>query len=686
MKVQKRHALTNADLFLSTTKKGTEKRPRLDDLPSVPFTEHEMLLPADEYQQIGIKPGQYDVDILDGEGYEEGTGPPDPRGDWGEDKVLRQDGKLGKPGVDDLYYGPDWNKLAQARRNFIQQHPDYKFAQKVAGLSAHKNVEQIFQTEDLDTRLAELARMREEERRKTAKEVQEHKKLLEQISTVSKEITGLEQKITSSGFMDVDVRNALANTALVEQQAEDVIIGQRRLRVVALMRKLHADLMGEGRDMSYFTSKDTRAEGSPLLNLRVRATELLQLLLEPPEPLRTRSDRLETVLRITTKSGQDEEGNRIRGEIDEDAVRTIELANLEDVRLRSSEEDLADFGAVMAIGVLAYTSGMKALLDDPDFQNIIAKGAERVYTDMVDVQDRMRAVFTSVQDVYEAIGTESDDMAAVVSALNQDTIFRAFADITYKKAKQRRWLGAYETHTRRDEDENRVALRTTLTNIRVFLRRVFAEQVALKPLVESRAAPVRLPQIDFSADAAKLLEITKTILEALDVVGTNRRESQAQLEERIDERKLTLLSLQSRLEAGTETAPGEDVIPYRHRSAYGTSSIHTGVLRLNDDIVAAVEAAHDDLVTHVPKLRDVPYERFQRDRLVVVKFARLVAHQLSLTDSEFPAMYRRDREMRTHAAIVTIYRWLRDSVVWDSSLEWRDLNSNAHGVGAFRLA
>ena len=576
---------------------------------------------------IGIKQNEYLLDVQT-DGWGDVEKPKEDKDTWKEEETLGQDGRVHSDYGDDDPFGKKWVNLEKKRRQYIQKHPDYQFLQMVAGRSSHKSVEDILILDDLDARIIERERMKTADKLAADKEILRQKALIQQADKLTKDLIQLRAEKAKAGFIDVEQTKALTLKTTLLTTTKDYFKNEIRMKILEAFVQVNGHLWKD-----LFWVEKYRDELDDLKTLQ-------NALIERNLPDVLKKDYITSVGLMNF--------SRVfyTPRTDTISTTTIETA---------MKDYLGDDNKLHKAWVITYVAAAMVIYGDNDFFKDLGDDRRPAWNDFRFLDSELKKIIDpGYTDVYTV----------------------------YTKLKERQegritWIKNYKRKKEREKREKEVDLNQNISEIGVFISKIFADHKTESAdlLKKSVFDKLRVK----AGDETDIYIQAETAINQIDLLLSNARANEGDIDKNIRELEIQLAGIQNGFlppdskksdTSDTTTSSTENVFgvdTYKHKSIWGTASINTGVLKLNADIVTAIEDAHHAIVKHVPRFRDVPYERWQRDELTKVEFAQLVAHHLAITELDFPTTYMRDKEMRIHSKIIEKIGWIRDTLKYNSS-------------------
>ena len=581
---------------------------------------------------IGIQQNQYLLDVKDDKGRGDVTKPSKDKDTWGDKQTLGQDGRVHDNYADNDPFGKKWVDLEKKRREYIQQHPDYQFLQMVAGRSSHKSVEDILILDDLDARIIERERMKTADKLAADKEILRQKALIKQSEDLTKRLIQLRTDKAKAGFIDVEQTTALNLKTTLLTTTKDYFKNEIRMKILEAFVKVNGHLWLDSFLIKQFKEADVVNDLKTLQNA----------LIERNLPGVLTKDY------ITSMGLMNFSRVFYTPRTDTTSTTTIENA---------MKNSLKDDDKLLKAWVITYVAAAMVIYGEKDFFKDLGGNQRSAYYDLQFLDSELKKIIDPVYIVDHTV---------------------------YTKLKERQegriaWIKTYKRKKEREKGEKEVDLNQNINKIGVFISKIFADSKTKSGDLLKKSVFDKLRVR--AGDQTGVYIQAETAINQIDLLLSNARANEGDIDEKIRELEIKLEGIQNGFlppdskktdPSDTTTSSTENVFgvdKYKHKSIWGTASINTGVLKLNADIVTAIEDAHHAIVKHVPRFRDVPYERWQRDELTKVEFAQLVAHHLAITELDFPTTYMRDKEMRIHSKIIEKIGWIRDTLKYNSSKE-----------------
>ncbi len=580
---------------------------------------------------IGIKQNEYLLDVQT-DGWGDVEKPKEDKVTWKDKETLGQDGRVHSDYGDDDPFGKKWVNLEKKRRQYIQKHPDYQFLQMVAGRSSHKSVEDILILDDLDARIIERERMKTADKLAADKEILRQKALIQRSEDLTKQLMQLRTEKAKVGFIDVEQTKAWTLKTTLFTTTKDYFKNEIRMKILEAFVKVNGHLWLDPFWYNQYNDTDVVNDLKTLQNA----------LIERNLPDVLTKDYITSVgLMNFSRVFYTPRTDTISTAKIEDAMK-IDMDN--DVKLRKS-------------WVITYAAAAMVIYGEKDFFKDLGDDQRSAYYDLQFLDSELKKIIDpGYTDVYTV----------------------------YTKLKERQegritWIKNYKRKKEREKREKEVDLNQNISEIGVFISKIRSDHKTNSADLLKKSVFDKLRVR--AGDETGVYRQAETAINQIDLLLSNARANEGDIDKKIRELEIQLAGIQNGIlttdskksdSSDTTTSSTEDVFgveKYKHKSIWGTASINTGVLKLNADIVTAIEDAHHAIVKHVPRFRDVPYERWQRDELTKVEFAQLVAHHLAITELDFPTTYMRDKEMRIHSKIIEKIGWIRDTLKYNSSKE-----------------
>ncbi len=580
---------------------------------------------------IGIKQNEYLLDVQT-DGWGDVEKPKEDKVTWKDKETLGQDGRVHSDYGDDDPFGKKWVNLEKKRRQYIQKHPDYQFLQMVAGRSSHKSVEDILILDDLDARIIERERMKTADKLAADKEILRQKALIQRSEDLTKQLMQLRTEKAKVGFIDVEQTKAWTLKTTLFTTTKDYFKNEIRMKILEAFVKVNGHLWLDPFWYNQYNDTDVVNDLKTLQNA----------LIERNLPDVLTKDYITSVgLMNFSRVFYTPRTDTISTAKIEDAMK-IDMDN--DVKLRKS-------------WVITYAAAAMVIYGEKDFFKDLGDDQRSAYYDLQFLDSELKKIIDpGYTDVYTV----------------------------YTKLKERQegritWIKNYKRKKEREKREKEVDLNQNISEIGIFISKIRSDHKTNSADLLKKSVFDKLRVR--AGDETGVYRQAETAINQIDLLLSNARANEGDIDEKIRELEIQLAGIQNGIlttdskksdSSDTTTSSTEDVFgveKYKHKSIWGTASINTGVLKLNADIVTAIEDAHHAIVKHVPRFRDVPYERWQRDELTKVEFAQLVAHHLAITELDFPTTYMRDKEMRIHSKIIEKIGWIRDTLKYNSSKE-----------------
>jgi hypothetical protein len=580
---------------------------------------------------IGIKQNEYLLDVQT-DGWGDVEKPKEDKVTWKDKETLGQDGRVHSDYGDDDPFGKKWVNLEKKRRQYIQAHPDYQFLQMVAGRSSHKSVEDILILDDLDARIIERERMKTADKLAADKEILRQKALIQRSEDLTKQLMQLRTEKAKVGFIDVEQTKAWTLKTTLFTTTKDYFKNEIRMKILEAFVKVNGHLWLDPFWYNQYNDTDVVNDLKTLQNA----------LIERNLPDVLTKDYITSVgLMNFSRVFYTPRTDTISTAKIEDAMK-IDMDN--DVKLRKS-------------WVITYAAAAMVIYGEKDFFKDLGDDQRSAYYDLQFLDSELKKIIDpGYTDVYTV----------------------------YTKLKERQegritWIKNYKRKKEREKREKEVDLNQNISEIGVFISKIRSDHKTNSADLLKKSVFDKLRVR--AGDETGVYRQAETAINQIDLLLSNARANEGDIDKKIRELEIQLAGIQNGIlttdskksdSSDTTTSSTEDVFgveKYKHKSIWGTASINTGVLKLNADIVTAIEDAHHAIVKHVPRFRDVPYERWQRDELTKVEFAQLVAHHLAITELDFPTTYMRDKEMRIHSKIIEKIGWIRDTLKYNSSKE-----------------
>jgi hypothetical protein len=549
---------------------------------------------------------------------------------WDKTKTLGQDGRVYDSYDDGGPFGKNWVELEKNRREYIQAHPDYQFLQMVAGRSSHKSVEDILILDDLDARIIERERMKTADKLAADKEILRQKALIKQSEDLTKQLIQLRTEKAKAGFIDVEQTKAVALKTALLTKTNDYFKNEIRMKILEAFVKVNEHLWKELFWVNQFNETDI-------------------------------VDDLKTLQNALTE-------RNLPDVLTKDYITSVGLMNFSRV-FHAPRSDISSTTKI--------EEAMKSYLD----------GDDKLRNAWVITYAAAAMVIYGERDFFKDLG--DDQRSALYDFEFLDSELKKFLrnanddlHTDYNKLKEKQkgrinWIKKYKDKKERKKSEKKAGLNKNIDEIGIFISKILADSKTNSANLLKKSVFDKL-QVK-AGGKTKVYEQAETAINQIDLLLSNARANDGDIDKKIRDLEIQLAGIQNGFlppdskksdDPDTTTSSTEDVFgvkKYEHKSIWGTASINTGVLKLNADIVTAIEDAHHAIVKHVPRFRDVPYERWQRDELTKVEFAQLVAHHLAITELDFPTTYMRDKEMRIHSKIIEKIGWIRDTLKYNSS-------------------
>jgi hypothetical protein len=584
---------------------------------------------------IGIKQNQYLLDVNDDEDWEKPSKSLNDGESWDkiwENETLGQDGKVHSGYGENNPFGKKWVDLEKKRRIYIQAHPDYQFLQMVAGRSSHKSVEDILILDDLDARIIERERMKTADKLAADKEILRQKALINQSDELTKQLMQLRTEKAKVGFIDVEQTKAWTLKTTLFTTTKDYFKNEIRMKILEAFVKVDGHLWKEDFLLTQYKDADAVNDLKTLQNA----------LTERNLPDVLTKDYI-TSVGLTNFS-------RVFYTPRSDTTST---AKIED----AMKTDLDNDEKLLKTWVITYAAAAMVIYGDKDFFKDLGNDQRSAYYDF-------QFLDTELKKIIEVDGTDE---------------YTVYTKLKEKQKGRFNRIKDYKNKKEREKREKEAELKKNIADIAFFISKIFADHKTESAdlLKKSVFDKLRVK----AGDETDIYIQAETAINNIDLLLSNARASDEDIDKQIRDLEIKLEGIQNGFlppdskktdASDTTTSSTENVFgvdTYKHKSIWGTASINTGVLKLNADIVTAIEDAHHAIVKHVPRFRDVPYERWQRDELTKVEFAQLVAHHLAITELDFPTTYMRDKEMRIHSKIIEKIGWIRDTLKYNSSKE-----------------
>jgi len=580
---------------------------------------------------IGIKQNEYLLDVQT-DGWGDVEKPKEDKDTWKDKETLGQDGRVHSDYGDDDPFGKNWVDLEKKRRQYIQKHPDYQFLQMVAGRSSHKSVEDILILDDLDARIIERERMKTADKLAADKEILRQKALIQRSEDLTKQLMRLRTEKAKAGFINVEQTEAWTLKTKLLTTIKEYFKNEIRMKILEAFVKVNGHLWLDPFLYDQYNDPDVVNDLKTLQNA-LTERNLPDVLTKDY----TTSVGLTDFSRVFHAPRSDTSST---AKI-EDAMK-IDLDN--DVKLHKT-------------WVITYAAAAMVIYGDNDFFKDLGDDRRPAWNDF-------RFLNTELKKIIEVDGTD---------------VYTVYTKLKEKQKGRIKWIKVYKNKKERERREQKAELKKNIDDIAFFISKIFADHKTESAdlLKKSVFDKLRVK----AGDETDIYIQAETAINNIDLLLSNARASDEDIDKQIRDLEIKLEGIQNGFlppdskktdASDTTTSSTENVFgvdKYKHKSIWGTASINTGVLKLNADIVTAIEDAHHAIVKHVPRFRDVPYERWQRDELTKVEFAQLVAHHLAITELDFPTTYMRDKEMRIHSKIIEKIGWIRDTLKYNSSKE-----------------
>lgn len=578
---------------------------------------------------IGIKQNEYLLDVQT-DGWGDVEKPKEDKDTWKEEETLGQDGRVHSDYRDDDPFGKKWVDLEKKRRQYIQKHPDYQFLQMVAGRSSHKSVEDILILDDLDARIIERERMKTADKLAADKEILRQKALIQRSEDLTKQLMRLRTEKAKAGFINVEQTEAWTLKTKLLTTIKEYFKNEIRMKILEAFVKVNGHLWLDPFLYNQYNDPDV-----------VNDLKTLQNAL-------TERNLPDVLTKDYTTSVGLTDFSRVfyTPRTDTISTTTIETA---------MKDYLGDDNKLHKAWVITYVAAAMVIYGDNDFFKDLGDDRRPAWNDLRFLDSELKKIIDpGYTDVYTV----------------------------YTKLKERQegritWIKNYKRKKEREKREKEVDLNQNISEIGVFISKIFADSKTKSGDLLKKSVFDKLRVR--AGDETGVYRQAETAINQIDLLLSNARANEGDIDKQIRELEIQLAGIQNGVlppdskksdTSDTTTSSTENVFgvdTYKHKSIWGTASINTGVLKLNADIVTAIEDAHHAIVKHVPRFRDVPYERWQRDELTKVEFAQLVAHHLAITELDFPTTYMRDKEMRIHSKIIEKIGWIRDTLKYNSS-------------------
>ena len=579
---------------------------------------------------IGIKQNQYLLDVLDKEGWGDVKKPTEFENIWNDKETLGQDGRVHSDYDKDDPFGKNWVGIEKKRREFIQAHPDYQFLQMVAGRSSHKSVEDILILDDLDARIIERERMKTADKLAADKEILRQKALINQSNELTKQLMRLRTEKAKAGFINVEQTEAWTLKTKLLTTIKEYFKNEIRMKILEAFVKVNGHLWLDPFLLDQYNDPDVVNDLKTLQNA-LTERNLPDVLTKDY----TTSVGLTDFSRVFHAPRAD----------------TSSTAKIED----AMKIDLGDDVKLHKTWVITYAAAAMVIYGDKDFFKDLGDDRRPAWNDF-------QFLNTELKKIIEVDGTDE---------------YTVYTKLKEKQKGRIKWIKVYKNKKERERREQKAELKKNIDDIAIFISKIFADHKTESAdlLKKSVFDKLRVK----AGDETDIYIQAETAINNIDLLLSNARASDEDIDKQIRDLEIKLEGIQNGFlppdskktdASDTTTSSTENVFgvdKYKHKSIWGTASINTGVLKLNADIVTAIEDAHHAIVKHVPRFRDVPYERWQRDELTKVEFAQLVAHHLAITELDFPTTYMRDKEMRIHSKIIEKIGWIRDTLKYNSS-------------------
>lgn len=642
---------------------------------------------------IGIKPNQSVVELWD-DGEDPGDILYDEEGNPLH-KVLRQDGVVGKEGVDDKFYGKEWRDLYDKYEKSRDDNPTHKFYKLVTGFTGDR-MEEAIEIEDFETVIGRIERQRNLERAQAQWSQKRLSQYVSDYNRLAKEITDAQGKLLTmglSGELGSQAENDAAHLEAMVDTLQSRSAVQRALELVvpitAYMRKPLKEFSGirptDDRGVQMLQDKQTAIDLLSIYTRRSTGEETDIRSLRQPQPtfMRQRT-RLPTSIvggtlddlvaglteEETRGSGLDdivnslEKGKEKTEEPAEEPVMTEEpdfdmIRRVDDAIGQLSLGVRGNINVVDILPAMLLTnlSTVSIFFDTDEYPALVVRDTSGNIMDTEDIDAlRKRARTLTDQLLRGYFNTHApEDLLSV----HRDTfrlpwlnIERAFAGLNehYKteSADMARQLRI---------DGNLIASRT---------------QVTIRESEElSRAfGGIRVPTGPRSETLDALMNFARDLIGTLrTLIGSKTMGPRATLKKQIEDKRVEMAAVKKLIEAGPSPfGPGlEDPtqIPYAHRPGYALSPLVSGKMRVKAMYQSATRKAYQELVEAWPEVSEVDYEAFQFDTTIQTDFAYLVSLYVGSTGQAYPQVYSRDRLGRFDTDKMFTIRKMRSGYVWN---------------------